>query len=89
MGIFKIVSIVKDKFTKNPIQFRHEYIDTAKNYLYKDVESKAKVKSIYESIWNTNPFRATDLSVLRAERSNVISKGREWGLKVYKLKEVI
>jgi uncharacterized protein YnzC (UPF0291/DUF896 family) len=88
MGIFKIMSLSKDK-KGNPKKLRTEYIDTTKHSLFKGVDSKAKVGDIYEDFHNLNPISDEKIKVLKVDRANILSKGGAWGLNVWKLNQVI
>lgn len=88
MGIFKITSVGRDRKGK-PKNFRTEYIDTSKNRLFSGVDSKQKVGDLYENFWNLNPMSNEKIKVLKVNRANVLSKGANWGVKVWKLQQVI
>jgi hypothetical protein len=88
MGIFKITSLNKDMKGK-PQRLRMEYVDTSKNILFKGMDSKSKVENAYEEYWNLDPLSKETIKVLRVDRTNVLSKGENWGIQVWKLQQVI
>jgi hypothetical protein len=89
MAVFKITSMIKNKRTGRPMKLMSEYIDTSKHGLLGNVNSKSKLKKLYESMQNINPISNERFKVMNIDRTSVLSRGSRWGQRIYRLNQVV
>ena len=84
MTVYRIISYsVKYPY----IYFRGEYIDTEKNEVFRNCRSKEDVRIAYEDFWRFGD-RTSPAKVIYIAQSFEKSKGKNWGIKVLKMKAI-
>ena len=80
MTVYKITSRVLENG-----KIRTEYIDTNKNEIFRKAKTAKDVKDWHEGFWNIN---SPQVKVISVEKVRVSSKGKNWGIKFHKAKDL-